>query len=1483
MAVTATFSPATGVLTVTGDAVDNTIIVSRNAAGLLLVNLGAVPITGGTATVANTAEIQVFGLDGNDALSLDEANGALPPALLFGGAGNDVLTGGSSADQLFGEGGDDTLNGKGGADQLFGGDGNDVLTGGAGNDQVFGELGNDRMIWNPGDGSDLFEGGDGFDTAEVNGGNGAETFTITANGTRVRLDRVNPAPFSLDIGTTEELVVNANGGDDTITAGNGLASLINLTIDGGAGNDTITGGDGSDDLLGGDGNDIVTGGRGDDVAFLGDGNDVFIWNPGDGNDIVEGQAGADTLQFNGANIAETIDISANGGRVRFTRDVANITMDLDGVETINFRALGGADTVRVHDLAGTDVDQVNVDLGASGGGGDAQADQVLVDGTAGSDVITLAAANGVATVDGLAASVGITNADAGLDVLTVNTLGGNDQVIVNSMLGSSLNLVNIDLANGGVADGQADLVVINGTSAGDTLSVSALTGTLIVSGLGASISILNEDPTLDALTINGLAGNDTIIAGNGMASLINLTIDGGAGNDTITGGDGSDRLLGGDGNDIVTGGRGDDVSFLGDGNDVFIWNPGDGNDIVEGQGGADTLQFNGANIAEVIDISANGNRVRFTRNVANITMDLDNVETINFRALGGADVVDVHDLAGTHVAQVNVDLAGSGGGGDTQADEVLVDGTAGADAITVAAVGSVATVSGLAAGIGIANADAGLDLLVVNALGGSDQVTINDLSGTGLSQVRVDLASGGAADGVADQVTVNGTAGADAFSIFASGSAVTVSGLAASVTVVNADAALDTLTVEGFAGDDTITAGNGLASLINLVIDGGDGNDTITGGDGADRLLGGIGNDVVTGGRGDDLALLGAGDDVFVWNPGDGSDTVEGGTGIDTLQFNGANINETIDISANGPRVRFTRDVANITMDLNDVETINFRALGGSDTIRVHDLTGTDATQVNVDLGGGAGGGDATADQVFVDGTAAADAITIASGVGGISVSGLPADVVLANADAGLDALTVNGLGGNDTIDATDLTAGAVKLTIDGGAGNDVITGSPGADVILGGLGNDRIIDEDFVNFDVYDGGDGVDTIDYSHIAFADGIVTINLATGQTVVAGGNTETIANFENVAGSQGGETIIGSSVANVLDGGGGNDTLRGGDGNDTLLGGNGDDLLDGQAGTDTMSGGAGNDSYVVDSISDKVIEAAGGGTDTVFTSVNYTLQTGQAVEFLRADAGPAGLSLKGNELANTLVGNEGNDTLDGGAGADTMLGATGDDTYFVDNPGDTVDETTGGGIDTVKSSISFNLAGPHAKGDIENLLLTGGTDITGTGNSLANAITGNTGANILSGADGDDTLKGMDGDDTLNGGVGNDTLIGGNGSDELIGGLGADSLTGGTGADRFIFTAISQSTVASAGQDTVVDFSQADGDLIDLSGIDANSLVAGNQAFTFIGAAAFSNSAGELRAELIGANTLLSGDINGNGVADFAILVKGTTLQSSNFVL
>jgi Ca2+-binding RTX toxin-like protein len=148
MAIKANF--LSGFLSVFGDNADNSIVVSRDAAGNLLINGGAVGIAGGRSTVGNTALISIFGTGGNDTIAIDETSGVLPAAQLFGGAGNDSLTGGSGNDLLSGGAGNDILFGKGGNDALFGGAGNDILNGGAGNDQVFGEAGDDRMIWNPG-------------------------------------------------------------------------------------------------------------------------------------------------------------------------------------------------------------------------------------------------------------------------------------------------------------------------------------------------------------------------------------------------------------------------------------------------------------------------------------------------------------------------------------------------------------------------------------------------------------------------------------------------------------------------------------------------------------------------------------------------------------------------------------------------------------------------------------------------------------------------------------------------------------------------------------------------------------------------------------------------------------------------------------------------------------------------------------------------------------------------------------------------------------------------------------------------------------------------------------------------------------------------------------------------------------------------------------------------------------------------------------
>ena len=216
--------------------------------------------------------------------------------------------------------------------------------------------------------------------------------------------------------------------------------------------------------------------------------------------------------------------------------------------------------------------------------------------------------------------------------------------------------------------------------------------------------------------------------------------------------------------------------------------------------------------------------------------------------------------------------------------------------------------------------------------------------------------------------------------------------------------------INGLAGNDTIDASSIKAGQVKL---------TLNGGDGDDLIMGSQGDDLVNGGRGNDTALLGAGNDTFVWNPGDGSDTVEGQAGTDTMLFNGANINEKIDISANGGRVRFTRDVANITMDLNDVENIQFNALGGADTITVNDLTGTDVSQVNLDLGvnGAAtvGGYRDHQRHQWQRRRSPSPAATAWSRCRASAET-----VTITNFDAN-DRIVINGLGGDDVIEASGL------------------------------------------------------------------------------------------------------------------------------------------------------------------------------------------------------------------------------------------------------------------------------------------------------------------------------------------------------------------------------------------------------------------------------------------------------------------------------
>ncbi|MGV3550042.1 RCC1 domain-containing protein [Rhizobium sp.] len=370
--------------------------------------------------------------------------------------------------------------------------------------------------------------------------------------------------------------------------------------------------------------------------------------------------------------------------------------------------------------------------------------------------------------------------------------------------------------------------------------------------------------------------------------------------------------------------------------------------------------------------------------------------------------------------------------------------------------------------------------------------------------------------------------------------------------------------------------------------------------------------------------------------------------------------------------------------------------------------------------------------------------------------------------------------------------------------------------------------------------------------------VIIGTAEADADLNGGDLPDGTTGFSIYGYGGNDTINGSVGDDYLNGGVGDDSLFGGDGADMLVGASGNDFLDGGLGADTLLGGDGDDIYVVDDAGDLVIEELDHGHDTVRASITYTL--GANVEDLVLTGGD-NIDGTGNGLANSLTGNDGNNRLDGGVGADTMAGGLGDDTYVVDDIGDIVIEAADAGIDLVKASISYTLTA-----NVENLSLTGTSDIDGYGNELANVLRGNRGDNRLFGHDGADQL------------------FGGAGADRLVGGLGADRLTGGAGADLFVFNAVEETLQRPSGRDIITDFKVKQGDRIDLRSIDANTNTRGDDAFHLIGGDRFSGTAGELRLVDKGRDLIVRGDVDGDGKADFSIYLENVDwLDKGSFLL
>jgi len=444
----------------------------------------------------------------------------------------------------------------------------------------------------------------------------------------------------------------------------------------------------------------------------------------------------------------------------------------------------------------------------------------------------------------------------------------------------------------------------------------------------------------------------------------------------------------------------------------------------------------------------------------------------------------------------------------------------------------------------------------------------------------------------------------------------------------------------------------------------------------------------------------------------------------------------------------------------------------------------------------------------------------------------------------GSGADTFTGLDGGNYMDGGD---GKNVLTT--GGGRDTILSGTGADTIVAGAGDDRVTVRG--GADTSDGGAGDDVlvIDYSAMVtnISGGVSSGNLAAGFTgrladldgasidfvgtetfiFTGGGGSDTVTT------GGGADTLNGGAGDDVLAGGGGADTLSGGDGRDTLDGGDGDDLLAGGAGSaDTLLGGGGADTVTYAGASRGVIV----DLDVQLTWDGTLNDTLGSVE-----------NVIGTAFDDIFFGSSADNILDGGAGGrDDLRGYGGNDTvsYASSDRGVIIDldaQITSDGLvqDTLQS--------------IENARGSGFNDI----------------------------VFGSSGDNRIEGGSGSDQLNGYAGADTLLGGADADVLSGGAGADRFVFTALTDSRVQA--RDRISDFNAADGDLIDLSAIDADLTLAGDQAFSFV--SNFTGVAGQALLSFDGAanRTTLQLDQNGDGVADFSLLIDGAVGSGSGFVV
>ncbi len=1338
-----------------GDAVDDPDDPVVGLAGALHGNDFIDGGDGDDALVGNGGHDELIGGAGNDRISGDDG---LTPGQYHG---NDIVDGGA---------GNDTIWGNGGADELSGGDGDDHIEGDLsgldkqyhGRDLVFGGKGKDEIIG-------------GGDDDELHGGDDDDSIVgdDTADG-----------PLAADAHGRDSLYgekgddyLEGGGGDDKLYGGEGkdglhgdgdtVANGGNDMLDGGdnddylsgnGGNDTLLGGAGDDGLHGDAGNDLLVGGAGTDALLGGDGEDIYRFAAGDSpentlgqNEFIDDAAGSNTVVFQSATL-DDLTVQNSSGYLDITYGANDRLLIAGGfagsVATYEF---ADGERLSYSELIGRLTDGVSLATTTGGqqiaSGGrdnntlDLQTGGALISGGRGNDSIT---GNG-------GGNTYLYSLGDGTDTIA-DTSKQNGFTVQNTLrFGAGIKSSDIKLGLGSllirVGSNPDDAIHIEGFNPGDALGQPSIDRFEFADG-----TVLTHAELLArGFELDGSANADTI-TGTSVADL-------------IAGKEGNDTLAGGDGDDLLTGGAGDDMLSGGAGNDTYVWGSSDGQDTIDNvdnaAGRIDTLRIAGTLTAADLAFVHYGNdlivRIRnsaeqiVVRNHytgapidavafsdgtvwdraaidAHVTNELTDGADI-YAGTAGDDTIDGRGGNDLLSGLAGDDLILGGDGTDTldgnEGNDTLAGG-AGADSLLggegndslVGEAGGDTLTGGAGADSLDGRGDAATDTLQGGSDGdvylfgrGSGADTINEGGdAASIDTIRIDagiapselVAKRVGSDlvlqitGTTDQLTVVGAYGPGAGAAarverieFADATVWTEIEIRLQVLAALATGGNDTIV--GFDGDDVIS---GLAG--SDTINAGDGNDLLLGGDGSDYLYGESGDDTLDGGSGGGVSYGGLGSDTYRFGRGGGAqyfeESGENVGDIDTIVMGAGILPSDIVLSrlkiyseADGLRISLKSSDGTLSAD-SFTSLGQFSSVGGANRIeRIVFENGTSWDQ-------------ATITTLLDTGTDGND-----------TINGDRWDSVI-DGRGGNDAL--HGFGGNDSI-----SGGAGTDILYGGIGNDVLMGGADADTLYGGLGNDTYR---------YGRGDGIDTIDETlyldgggsdTLAFGNGIaaadvglfrhgsdliVVVDNSPNQIKVAGFFTNANYQIERILFADQSEwnaaEIAARTVAGVQN---------------------------------AMTGTAGDDVFIVDNTLDTINEAADQGTDTVLSSVSYTL--GANIENLTL-TGVLNIDGTGNSLRNTITGNIGNNVLRGD-GSDTLIGKSGDDIYYADL-GVTVVENSGEGFDTVYARA---VNGYILADNVEHLVSYGSA-------SGKSRVFGNAGDNYIEARRGD-YVDGKQGADTI----------------------------------------------------------------------------------------------------------------------------------------